>query len=190
MIDIKSILSESNAIFKGHFELRSKEHSDTYVECGKILQYTWRTKEIGAEIALRSQRFAPDCIISATKNGTIIGYEVARNMDIPFIYLEEDGDRLSFTHCMNPSMFKNILIVEDLVRDGKIIHDILNALDDFDSSAIGIASIVKIGHFEKIEGLQVISLLNIQAQIYKAEECPLCKEGIPLKNYKNLCSEK
>jgi len=189
LIDVKAILTESNAIFKGHFELRSHEHSDTYVECGKILQYTWRVKEIGAELALRSQRFAPDCVISATRNGMIIGYEMARNMDIPFIYLEEDGGHLSFTHCMNPKMFKNILIVEDVVRDGKIIHDILKALDDFDSSAIGIASIVKIGHLDKIEGLQVVSLLNIQAQIYKPEECPLCNAGIPLESYKNLCDK-
>lgn len=187
MIDLKNILIETNAIFKGHFELRSGKHSDTYIECGKILQYTWRVREIGAELALKSQRFAPDCVLSATKNGMIIGYEMARNIDIPFIYLEE-GENFSFSHCMKPTMFKNILIVEDAIQDEQIIRDILKTLDNFDSSAIGIATIAKTNQLEKIENLQIVSLLNLQDRIYQPQECPICKEGVPLKSYKEVCS--
>lgn len=189
MIDVKNMLDEAGAIFHGHFLLKSGKHSDTYVECAKILQYTWHTKEIGNEIALKSHRFASDCVISSTCNGMIIGYEVARNLDVPFIYLERDkDDKLSFTHCLNSTMFKNILIVEDIITDGKIASDIIKALKGYGSDSIGIASIVKISQTEKVEGVPLISLVAIPSNIYEPDSCPLCKESLKLNDYKNPCS--
>ncbi len=193
MIDIKNILNETGAILYGHFLLRSGNHSDTYVECAKTLQYTWYTREIGSEIALRLQRFAPDCIVSSTPNGMIIGYEVARNIDIPFIYLERDEkERPSFDHCLDPTMFKNLVIVEDLIADETVIHDVILALKGYGAEIIGIASIVRIGQIERaerVDGLQVLSLLNIPARIFDPHECQMCMEGMKLFNYKEPCGE-
>ncbi len=188
MVDVKNILSETGSILHGHFLLESGMHSDTCVECAKVLQYTWRTREIGNEMALRLQRFAPDCILSLTPNGMIIGYEVARTMDVPFIYLEEDKNgNFLFTHCLEPTMFKNILIVQDVIYDEKLLHKAIFALKDRGSEAIGLSSMVKIGQIEKIDGLSVNSVVNISAQIYAPHVCPMCKEGLEIVDCKNPC---
>ncbi len=188
MVDVKNILSETGSIFYGHFLLESGMHSDTYIECARTLQYTWRTKEIGIEMALRLQRFAPDCILSLTPNGTIIGYEVARTMDVPFMYLEEDknGD-LSFTHCFDPMMFKNILIVQDLIYDEKLVHKALLTLKDFGSEVTGLSSMVKMGQIEKIDEFSVNSIISIPAKIYAPDVCPMCKEGLGIIDCKDPC---
>lgn len=189
MIDVKSMLDEAQAIMHGHFLLESGMHSDTYVECAKILQYTWHNKEIGNEIALRSHRFAPDCVISSSYNGVVTGYEVARNLDVPFLYIERDKEgNLSFTHCLKPTMFKNILIIEDIISDGKNVSDIIKVLKRYGSDSVGIASIVKMSQTEKIEGIPLISLVAIPSKIYEPHSCPLCKENLKIADYKNICS--
>ncbi len=188
MVDVKNILSETGSILHGHFLLESGMHSDTYVECARMLQYTWRTKEIGNEMALRLQRFAPDCILSLTSNGTIIGYEIARTIDVPFMYLEENKNgELSFTHCFDPTMFKNIIIVQDLIYDEKLVHKALLTLKDFGSEITAIFSIVKIGQIEKIDGFSVNYVVNIPAKIYSPDVCPMCKEGLKIIDCKDPC---
>ncbi|MCL4408129.1 MAG: hypothetical protein M1542_06725 [Thermotogae bacterium] len=191
MVDVKNILNETGSIYHGHFLLESGMHSDTYVECAKTLQYTWRTKEMGNEMALRLQRFAPDCILSLTPNGMIIGYEVARTMDVPFMYLEEDKNgNLLFTHCLEPAMFKNILIVQDFIYDEKLVHKAILTLKERASEPIGLSSMIKMGQIEKIDGLVVNSIVDISAKVYEPDACPMCKEGIEIVDVKNLCHDK
>jgi orotate phosphoribosyltransferase len=186
MIDARNILNESGAILSGHFLLRSGKHSDTYVECAKTLQYVWHSRELGSEISLKLQRFAPDCIVS-TETGIIIGYEVARNLDIPFIFAEIVDGKASFNHCLEPTMYKNLIIVEDLIADGEIIRNITLGLKEFNSEIIGVGSIVNMSQNDKIENVPVISLLNLPAKIFNPDECPMCKEGIELTTFKEPC---
>jgi orotate phosphoribosyltransferase len=182
MIDIEEILQSTQAVTYGHFELASGLHTDTNIQLVKALQYTWYTKQIGEEMALKLHRFAPDCIVSPMTNGIIIGYEVARRLDVPFIFVERNEDSpMTFGHGLNPAIFRNMIIVEGVVESGKSVKDLIKTLKQYDSEAMAIATVIKEIEDEKMEGLPIISLTKIKPHFYSSQECPLCKDGIPLK---------
>ncbi len=181
MLDIEGILKETGAFVKGHFLTASGFHTDTYIQFEKTLQYTWYTREFGAELALKLHRFAPDCIVSPSPEGIVIGYEVARNLDIPFIFAEYDEDgKMAFKRSFNPLMFKNIVIIKDVIVKGKTIRDVMTALKEFGTEAVAVSAIASIEDTGKIEGLPAITLINIPLKRYRPEDCPMCKEGLEL----------
>lgn len=183
MIDVEQILKETGAILQGHFLLSNGLHTDTQIQFAKAVQYTWYAKEIASELALKLHRFAPDCIASPVTNGMTVGYEVARNLDVPFIFSEQNANgTMTFSRGLDPSIFRNIVIVEGVVEDGKSVRELLSTLKKFDSEAIAVSSVVKRADIKKIEGLSLLSLATIPLNLYKPKECPMCKKGIPIVN--------
>lgn len=181
MVDVEQILESTGALTHGHFVLPSGLHTDTNVQLARALQYTWHTKEIGEEMALKLHRFAPDCIVSPMNNGIIVGYEIARRLDVPFVFVERDEDSsMTFGHGLKPSIFKNIIIVEGMVKSGKAVRDVIKTLKKYDSEAIAIASVIKEVEDKKMEGLPFLSLTQIMPKVYPPQECPMCKAGIPI----------
>ncbi len=181
MIDIEEILQSTQAITHGHFELESGIHTDTRIQLVKALQYTWYTKQIGEEMALKLHRFAPDCIVSPMTNGIIVGYEVARKLDVPFIFVERNEDSsMTFGHGLNPAIFKNLIIVEGVIESGKSVKDVIKTLKKYDSEAMAIATVIKEIDDEKMEGLPIVALTQIKPKMYSPQECPLCKSGMPI----------
>lgn len=181
MLDIEGILKETGALVKGHYLTESGLHTDTCIQFEKTLQYTWYTREFGSELALKLHRFAPDCIVSPSPEGIVIGYEVARNLDIPFIFAEYDADgKMTFKRNYNPLMFKNIVIIKDVIVNGKTIRDVMDALKEFGTEAVAVSAIASIDDAGKIEGLPAITLINIPVRKYRPEDCTLCREGLEL----------
>ncbi|WP_456399219.1 phosphoribosyltransferase family protein [Mesoaciditoga sp.] len=183
MIDIEEILQSTQAIVHGHFKLESGFHTDTRIQLVKALQYTWYAKQIGEEMALKLHRFAPDCIVSPMTNGIIVGYEVARRLDIPFIFVERDDNfSMSFGHGLNPAIFRNLVIVEGVLESGQSVKEVIKALRRYDSEAMAIATVIKEIEKDKLEGLPIISLTKITPNLYAPDECPMCKNGVPLQS--------
>ncbi len=181
MVDVEEILENTGALAHGHFVLPSGLHTDTYIQLAMALQYTWYTKEIGGEMALKLHRFAPDCIVSPMTNGIIVGYEVARKLDVPFVFVEKNEDSsMTFGHGLKPSIFKNIVVVEGVAESGKNVRDVIKTLKKYASEAIAVACIIKEVKDEKVEGLPFLSLSQIMPKVYHPKECPMCKANIPI----------
>ncbi len=183
MVDLEQILEGTGALTRGHFVLPSGLHTDTRLQLAKALQYTWYTKEIGEEMALKLHRFAPDCIVSPMTNGIIVGYEVARKLDVPFVFVEKNEDSsMTFGHGLKPSIFKNIIVVEGIIKSGRTVKGVIKTLKKYDSEAIAIACVIKEVENEKMEGLPLLSLTKITPKVYSPRECPMCKAGVPIEN--------
>ncbi len=181
MINIRELLEETGAFLKGHFLLSSGLHSDTYIQCAKLLQKTRYAKGVGADLALKLQKFSPDCIVSPAIGGIIIGYEVARSLDISFMFAERNSDGImTFRRGFDPSKFKRMVIVEDVVTTGKSTREVIKALKECNSNVIATSAIVNRTKINEIDDLPLVSLTNISLKTYTPKECPLCKDGIPL----------
>ncbi len=187
MIDVEEILEETGAMLHGHFLLPNGFHTDIQIQFAKAVQYTWHTKELASELALKLHRFAPDCIASPVTNGIIIGYEVARDLDVPFIFSEKSANgSMTFSRGLDPSIFRNIIIVEGVIEEGQSVRELLSTLKKFDSEAIAVSSVVKRTDVKKIDGLSLLSLTTIPMNLYKPEECPMCKAQMPLVDVERL----
>ena len=90
---LKKMLVESKAWLEGHFKLTSGRHSGNYMQCAMLLRFPKYAAFAGGEIAKRIAHLKPDFIVSPALGGLIIGHEVARALDVPFLFCErQDGN--------------------------------------------------------------------------------------------------
>ena len=70
------------------------------------------------------------------------------------------------------------MIMEDVITTAKTIHETIDALKEFEVEIAAVGCIVDrtCGR----TGLNIKSLLQIDPVTYEPENCPLCKEGLPL----------
>ncbi len=180
-MEYKRLLEETGAILHGHFLLSSGLHSDSYVQCAKILKYPWYAEDLGYALSMKVSKYNPDCVISPAIGGIIIGYEVARHLNVPFLFAERDEDGImKFRREFDPSNFKNVAIVEDVITTGKSTIEVIDLAEDAGSRVICASSIVNRGSIEQIRGIPVLSLVDLPLTNYASDACPLCQKGIPL----------
>jgi len=109
--EILAHFQETGAILKGHFKLSSGLHSDTYLQCARLLQYPDRADLLCSELAARvREKISPlisplkggkegggiDLVVAPAMGGLIVGYEVARQLDLPSIFCERVDGKFEF----------------------------------------------------------------------------------------------
>jgi len=88
------VLQTAEAIQDGHFLLSSGRHSGRYVQCALALEHPITAALLGEAIAA-SIDVPVDRVMAPPLGGLLIGYEVARHLNVPFSFPER-GDGGSF----------------------------------------------------------------------------------------------
>jgi len=177
--EVLRMFIESGAISKGHFVLSSGRHAETYVQCARVLEDPNSAEILGKALAACVEEKV-DRVISPILGGILIGYEVARALDRPFIFPERGPDgkfclRRGFT--LRPQ--ERVLIVEDVVTSGRTTEEVLALLADNEAQPVGLVAIVDRSSSHMVEGIPIQALIQLDFPDYRQEECPLCAEGIP-----------
>src|ERR1700694_4739867 len=85
----------SGALLEGHFILSSGLHSSVYLQCAVALQATATAAEFGAAIAKQFGDRQIDTVASPAIGGIVIGYEVARQLGVRFVWTEREDGRMT-----------------------------------------------------------------------------------------------
>ena len=175
---IDTLLEKTEAILKGHFLLSSGLHSDTYIQCSKVLQYPKYAQLLGRKIAKRIN-FEVDLVASPAIGGIIIGHEVAKALKKPFVFCERNKKgEMELRRNFEINNAEKVLIVEDVVTTGKSTKEVEKVATELGAEVVGYACIVERKRDHGIKTL--ISLYRIFPKTYEYSNCPLCKRGIPL----------
>ncbi len=175
------MLEKSGALLKGHFLLSSGLHSDKYIQCAKLLQNVSYAQTVGKLLSDKIRKFDVDCVVSPALGGVVIGYEVARNLGVDFLFTERNAEgKMVFRRGFNPSAFLKIAIVEDVVTTGKSTKEVLNLLRNANVHAVVTSAIVSRQKREDIDKVPFVSLETIELKAYLPEDCPLCQAGLEL----------
>ncbi|WGS64687.1 orotate phosphoribosyltransferase [Marinitoga aeolica] len=179
-MDIVNLMKETNALLTGHFLLSSGLHSDTYIQCAQILKYPQYAEALGKELS-KMFNVVPDYIVSPALGGIIIGYEVAKAFNVPFLFTERNKEgvmelRRNFFIEKN----KKVIIIEDVITTGKSTLEVVESLKKYNPDIVGLGCIVNRSKKEHLENYPIKSLIEIDAKTYEPDNCPLCKENIPV----------
>ena len=85
----------SGALLEGHFILSSGLHSPLYLQCAIALEATTFAAEFGAAIADEFRGEQIETVASPAIGGIVIGYEVARQLGVRFIWAERENGRMT-----------------------------------------------------------------------------------------------
>lgn len=170
---------DAQAILKGHFILSSGLHSDTYMQCARVLMDPKRSEKLCRELAQKIKaRFGndfADIVVSPAMGGVVIGYELARQLGLPAIFCERVNGtfelRRGFT--LEPNM--RVLVVEDVITTGKSSLETFELIKKFDCKIVGEAALVDRSTNEdlnKVLGVQAITLLKLDIKTFDKNNIP------------------
>ncbi|MBI4335839.1 MAG: orotate phosphoribosyltransferase [Candidatus Omnitrophica bacterium] len=177
---ILKIFKKTNALLKGHFKLSSGLHSEGYFQCALLLQHPKYAKMFCRSLANKFRRLRPAVVAGPAIGGIIVSYEVANALGCRSIFMERENDIMTLRRGFDIKKGERVLIVEDVITTGGSTREVMEVVRKKGGRVAGIGSIVDRSCGELDFGVEFISLIKININTYKQEECPLCKKGIQL----------
>ena len=188
--DILTLFRENGALLEGHFGLTSGRHSSVYLQCAQVLQYPEIARKLGSDLARKvldilsvpGEGRKIDLVVSPAVGGIVIGQEVAAHLDARVIFGERADGRMTFRRGFSVTPGERVLAVEDVVTTGGSIREVAELASGSEGKVVGTASIVHRYTDKPVDPTHFphASLLQIHAPAYEPDDCPLCREGIPL----------
>jgi orotate phosphoribosyltransferase len=178
--DVIDRFKKTGALLEGHFQLSSGLHSSVYLQCAIALQSTRDAIEFGAAIADRFRDREIDTVASPAIGGLIIGYEVARQLGVRFIWTERDSGIMTLRRGFSLRPGETILVVEDVITTGGSTRDTIEALRSSGGKVIGAASIIDRSGGRADVSVPRFSLATLDVAASSPEECLACKSGEPV----------
>ncbi len=182
MTNLQEELQARGAVLRGHFQLASGRHADTYIEKFRILQWPDITGQMCQQIAdhFRGQ---PNLVAGPTTGGIILSYETARHLGLASLICEraEDGPGREFKRGFELGPGDKVLVVDDVLTTGGSVRDVLDAVRARGAEVIGVGMLVDRSGGKVDFGVPLFSCLTIDVVSYTPEECPQCKAGVELK---------
>ena len=110
--EVRTEFERTGAILSGHFQLTSGRHSDTYVQCARVLEDSVLTTRLAAELAGMFESEQIDLVAAPAVGGIIIGFAVAQALGTPLIFSEREGGRMTFRRGFDAPTGARVLVVE------------------------------------------------------------------------------
>ncbi len=177
-MEILDLLIETGAVLEGHFLLSSGKHSDRYIQCAKLLQYPDKAEIVVKKIVEKINDLDIDVVVGPAMGGIIVSYEIGRQLGKPAIFTEREDNIMKLRRGFEIVEGQKVLIAEDVVTTGKSSYETIEVIEGLGGKVIGIAAIID-RTVEEIN-LPIYSALKLEAKVYDADDCYLCKTGLPL----------
>ncbi len=167
----------TDALLEGHFILSSGLHSPRYLQCARALQYPADASEFGKAIAERFLESGVETVCSPAIGGLVIGYEVARALNVRFIWTERQGGEMVLRRGFGVREGEKVLVVEDVITTGGSTRECIDAIESRGADVIGAASIIDRSGGTADVGVERIALVRMDVPSYDPDSCPLCESG-------------
>ena len=176
-------LTACSAHQKGHFLLSSGLHSGDYLQCALYLAHPRRAARAGGLLAdaVSGAQLDPQIIISPAMGGLIIGHETARALDLPFLFTERSEGTMVLRRGFGVAPGQRVVVIEDVVTTGRSTREVIDILEGLGAAVIGVASMInRSGRSQPFAPLPSRSLLEVDFPTWSQDDCPLCREGVPI----------
>jgi orotate phosphoribosyltransferase len=187
--ELIKMLEGVGAVRKGHFELSSGRHSDTYVQCALVLRYPRFAEKLGKELTSRFSDTYIDVVVSPAIGGLIIGQEVARGLPepkggvgggVPALFVERDASgMMSLRRGFSLQPEQHVLVVEDVWTTGGSTQEAIRVVEEAGARVVGAGALIDRSGGRIEFDVESRSLLQLEISSYEPEECPQCRAGSP-----------
>ncbi len=181
--EILEIFQKCGALLKGHFQLSSGLHSNKYLQCALVLQHPRYARLLGEELAQKFSSQKIDVVIGPAMGGVIIAYETARALNARALFTERWQGKMVLRRGFKIKERERVLIIEDVLTTGGSAMEVVNLIKEQRGETIGIGAIVDRSSKKVFASEQFFKydfLFKLSPETFPADDCPLCKQRIPL----------
>lgn len=179
--EVKDILIKTNAIMDGHFLLTSGLHSPHYVEKFNVLQHPKYTEQLCQEMAKKFKDANIETVVGPVTGGIILAHETGKALGTRAIFTERVDGKMTFRRGFSLREGERVLIVEDIVTTGGSIKEVIDVVKTYKAIPVAVSMLVdRSGSKANFGDVPATALLTMNVETYKPEECPLCKQKVPM----------
>lgn len=175
--EVIETFKSAGALLAGHFILSSGLHSPAYLQCAIALQSTAVAAEFGAAIAEQFRGVRIETVASPAIGGIVIGYEVARQLGVRFIWTERESGRMTLRRGFRVSQGEHVLVVEDVITTGGSTRETFECLRESGAEVVAAASIIDRSGGKADVGVPRVSLATLEVAAVEPRNCEACKRG-------------
>ncbi len=164
----------ADALLEGHFVLSSGRHSPVFLQKMRVFQYPDRTERICRALAAAiTDRFGKvDLIVSPAIGGIIPGYETARALGCPAVFVEREDGAFKLRRGFSIPPGARVVMVEDIVTTGLSSRECLAAIREHPGELLGAACIIDRSNGKADVGAPLVSLVCLDVPDYAADALP------------------
>ena len=171
----------SDALLEGHFILSSGRHSPVFLQKMRVFQYPDRTERLCRALAEAiCERFGKvDLIVSPAMGGVIPGYETARALGCPAVFVEREEGEFRLRRGFRIPRGARVVMVEDIVTTGLSSRECLAAIRKHGADLLGAACLIDRSNGRADIGVPLVALLRMDVPDYPADDLPPDLAAIP-----------
>ncbi len=193
--EIQTILERVGAIItNSHIVYTSGRHGSSYINKDALYPHIAETSTLCAHIAAQFANASVDIVAGPTIGGVIMAQWVAHHLcertgkEVLAVYAEEQQDN----HGVRQRVFrrgydelvqgKHVLIVEDVLTTGGSARQVVAAVEKACGTPVGVGALCNRGHVTAswLGVPRFVALVTMDLESWDANECPLCKQGVPI----------
>lgn len=176
--DLERELRDRGALLSGHFRLSSGRHSDRFIQKFRILEDPKLVEPVARAIADAFANARPTVVLSAAVGGIVLGYEVARALNVKGMFAEKEAGVPVLRRGFHLDANDRVLVVEDVITTGGSVREVIAVARAAGAAVVGVGAIVRRG--EADFGVPTVALLEMPIVSHDESECPQCRGAVPI----------
>jgi orotate phosphoribosyltransferase len=182
--DILDEFRAAGALREGHFVLSSGLHSPVFLQKNLVFMDTARCARLCKALAEKiTASVGPvDVAISPAVGGIIPGYETARWLSVPSMYVEREGGEFRLRRGFHVEPGQKVVMVEDIVTTGLSSRECIAAIRAAGGTVVAAACIVDRSGGRADVGVPLVALATLDVPAYPADALPPELAALPVED--------
>ncbi|WP_292064171.1 orotate phosphoribosyltransferase [Brevundimonas sp. UBA7664] len=182
--DVLDEFRGAGALREGHFVLSSGLHSPVFLQKNLVFMDTARCARLCKALAEKiTAAVGPvDVAISPAVGGIIPGYETARWLGVPSMYVEREGGTFKLRRGFHVEPGQKVVMVEDIVTTGLSSRECIAAIEAAGGTVVAAACIVDRSGGRADVGVPLVALATLDVPAYPADALPPELAALPVED--------
>ncbi len=175
-----ALYEQAGALLNGHFVLSSGRHSARYLQSALVLMHPQHAATLAAELAALVDGETIDMVVSPALGGLIIGHEVARALNKPFIFTERKEGDMQLRRGFTIPEDARLLVVEDVITTGGSVRECMAVVRAHGGEPVKVLAVVdRAPGMDDRFDVPYQTAIRLDVETWAADDCPLCAQGTP-----------
>jgi orotate phosphoribosyltransferase len=182
--DVLNEFRDAGALREGHFVLSSGLHSPVFLQKNLVFMDARRCERLCRALAekITAAVGQVDVAVSPAVGGIIPGYETARHLGVPSIYVEREGGAFRFRRGFHLERGQKVVMVEDIVTTGLSSRECIAAITAAGGEVVAAACIVDRSGGRADVGVPLVALATLDVPAYAPDALPPELAALPIED--------
>jgi len=178
--EILAMYEDAGALLNGHFILSSGRHSARYLQSALVLMNIDHATRLAQELIGKvDDADQIDMVVAPAIGGLVIGQEVARLMQKPFLFTERKEGEMQLRRGFSIPEAARILVVEDVITTGGSVCECMAVLREHGGKPVQVLAVVDRSPGEKERfDVPYATAIELSVETHAADACPICRAGL------------